>query len=491
MTWNSGHLLKSGQYEVIRMLGSGGFGMTYLAKDLNLERQVVIKRPNLSFEANQDHEKFLRRFKREGQFLAQIKIPNVVRVIDFVEIEGMPCLIMDFIEGDTLDELIRRRGCIPEEEVWILFKKLADALKALHKQEIIHCDIHPGNIIMQPNGEPMLIDFGSTKLLNPTIRTTNTVNDHFTPYEQRAESEDLKPQISWDIYGLAANMYFAVTGQKPLKSISRRIYGDTLQSPQEIKTNLSDQINHLIIKGMELEHKNRPTNIESWVNSLKFIDQEVSTELKRDLIDKRFQSQIKTQAETIETFIPAIATISLILGYFLVGMTTVHSLGIWAWLSSFTWIMFFTYLISSSEAMANILILIGCCSMSWTIALLFSSTAGVGTYLWIWIGSWIAGLTITEHTRAFFWIIFAVGGALLIAGNLGAILSIGFWWGLIYGLLALISFLLVDFGHRNLLKGVYSHSSNFLVHILFLILGLISGGYLGSFLRSISIIKIP
>ncbi len=132
MSWNQGHLLKSGQYEVIRLLGSGGFGMTYLAKDLHLERQVVIKRPNLSFEADRDYNKFLRRFKREGQVLAQVQIPNIVRVIEFTEIEGMPCLVMDFVAGETLNECIRRRQFIRSTKkyslIWLMIFISASAL---------------------------------------------------------------------------------------------------------------------------------------------------------------------------------------------------------------------------------------------------------------------------------------------------------------------------------------------------------------------------
>ncbi len=271
MSWNQGHLLKSGQYEVIRLLGSGGFGMTYLAKDLHLERQVVIKRPNLSFEADRDYDKFLRRFKREAQVLAQVQIPNIVRVIEFIEIEGMPCLVMDFVAGETLNECIRRRQFIPEDEALQLFQKLAIAVENLHQQGIIHCDIHPGNIIVQPNSEPMLIDFGSTKLLHPTTWTvTTTVNKDFGPYEQMAESDDniLGSQPTWDIYSLAANMYFAVTGQKPMPAISRKLYGDGLKSPKELKPELSDELNRVILQGMALEMKNRPNILDFGVNQV-------------------------------------------------------------------------------------------------------------------------------------------------------------------------------------------------------------------------------
>jgi serine/threonine protein kinase len=266
MTWNQGHLLKSGQYEVVRQLGQGGFGLTYLAKDLSLARQVVIKRPNLSFQADRDYDKFLRRFKREGQVLAQVQIPHIVRVIEFTEIDGMPCLVMDFVAGETLNDCIRRRGYIPENEAVKLFQKLASAVEALHQQGIIHCDIHPGNIIVQPNSEPMLIDFGSTKLLHPTTWTvTTTVNKDFGPYDQMAESAEnaLGSQPAWDIYSLAANMYFAVTGQKPMSAISRKLYGDGLKSPKGLKPELSEGLCQIILKGMSLESNDRPNSIKS------------------------------------------------------------------------------------------------------------------------------------------------------------------------------------------------------------------------------------
>jgi serine/threonine protein kinase len=271
MSWNPGHLLKSGQYEVISLLGSGGFGMTYLAKDLNLERQVVIKRPNLSFEADRDYDKFLRRFKREGQVLAQVYIPNIVRVIEFTDLEGMPCLVMDFVAGETLNECVRRQGHIPEAEVWQLFNQLASALQSLHEQGIIHCDIHPGNIIVQPNGEPMLIDFGSTKLLHPTTWTvTTTVNKDFSPYEQMAEPDEdnLGSQPAWDIYSLAASMFFAATGENPVPANSRKMFGDNLKSPKRLKPDLSIRLNQKIMKGMKLEKSDRPTSIKEWNDSL-------------------------------------------------------------------------------------------------------------------------------------------------------------------------------------------------------------------------------
>ena len=96
-----GQLLQSGNYTIVRRIGGGGFGLTYLATDSFLDRRVVIKTPNDTFQADQDYERYVRRFQREGQTLANIKHPNVVRVIGFFEEAGMPCLVMAYVAGNA------------------------------------------------------------------------------------------------------------------------------------------------------------------------------------------------------------------------------------------------------------------------------------------------------------------------------------------------------------------------------------------------------
>jgi serine/threonine protein kinase len=271
MTWVKGQLLRYGRYEIIAQLGSGGFGLTYLAKDFSLDNKIVIKRPNATFQADRDYAKFLRRFTREGQVLAETQTPNVVRIIDFCVIEEMPCLIMEFVEGETLYTYIRNRYFIPEKEACNLFQKLAVALDTLHQKEIIHCDIHPGNIIIQLNGEPILIDFGSTKLLNPSTWTvTTTFNDFFSSYEQiyeAASDSNSNPKTTWDIYSLSACMYFSVTGERPLSALARNSK-DRLKSPRKIKPELTNRINKTILKGMACKARNRHSSIKLWARSL-------------------------------------------------------------------------------------------------------------------------------------------------------------------------------------------------------------------------------
>jgi serine/threonine protein kinase len=268
MIWSRGHQLQSGKYHIIRELGRGGFGVTYLAEDASLGRQVVIKTPNRQYQADQEYEKFIRRFQQEGKVLAKISHLNVVQVIEFFQEAGVPCLVMAYVDGETLNERIRNHGRLSENKAVEIFWKLATALQTVHQAGLIHCDIHPGNIMLrrQP-GEPVLIDFGSAKSLQPsTVTVTTTVNQNFTPYEQQDKSRER--QATLDVYALAATLYFAITGEKPQPAFNRKAYEDTLKSPQQYQPGLSDWLNQAILKGMALEPENRPQSIQEWLDLL-------------------------------------------------------------------------------------------------------------------------------------------------------------------------------------------------------------------------------
>jgi serine/threonine protein kinase len=482
MTWNPGHLLKSGQYEVIRQLGQGGFGLTYLAKDLSLARQVVIKRPNLTFEQDRDYDKFMRRFKREGQVLARVQIPHIVRVIEFTEIDGMPCLVMDFVAGETLSECIRRRGYIPEDEAVKLFQKLASAVEALHQQGIIHCDIHPGNIIVQPNGEPMLIDFGSTKLLHPTTWTvTTTVNKDFGPYDQMAESTEnaFGSQPAWDIYSLAANMFFAVTGEKPMSAISRKLYGDNLKAPKELKPALTNRLNRMILKGMALEMKDRSNSVTIWIKLLDVSPQPFSLEKTPSVAPKLISKDQKSRSsasprqktangshsifkgEESRFFFPWTAILLLILGYFLQG------------------------------------VVLGNYSVAWAVALVWAVALILA---WAWAGAWSGAFTWLKNNdwvddrQSIWFAVTTLSGALLGGGFSGYLTSPGIIWGLCYGLFAW-AILLATFsgyaGSEYKFKKNYGDIQIFLIYVAFSSIGLISGGMLGLWLKVAGIVKLP
>jgi serine/threonine protein kinase len=522
MSWNQGHLLKSGQYEVVRLLGSGGFGMTYLAKDLSLERPVVIKRPNLSFEADRDYDKFLRRFKREGQVLAQVQIPHIVRVIEFTEIDGMPCLVMDFVAGETLNECIRRRGYIPEDEAVKLFQKLASAVEALHQQGIIHCDIHPGNIIVQPNGEPMLIDFGSTKLLHPTTWTvTTTVNKDFGPYDQMAASTEnaLGSQPAWDIYSLAANMFFAVTGQKPMSAISRKLYGDSLKAPKELKPDLTDRLNQVILQGMALEAGDRPCSVIIWISLLDIspqplsqdkISQSNTTETisknqeSKSLLSVPLEQQKNIDSSLLKKKLRAVfpwSSISLMVsGYFLYGLTVEKYSGealagggafagalAGALAGTLAGAEAGTAFLAAFGALVGALIvgasgtIFGYSAVIWAVS---------STVIWavFYKNKWIEDSAIISFS------ITTLGAALLGGLISGYIANSGAIKGLYYGLLIWAILVAIVGGHNSsefILNKSHNNIQVFVIYGIFSSIGLISGGMLGSWLKVAGILKLP
>ncbi|HEY9906173.1 MAG TPA: protein kinase, partial [Thermosynechococcaceae cyanobacterium] len=172
MNWVEGQLLHAGKYRIKRQVGGGGFGLTYLAEelltikrqiDINVGltymaeelpirtplREVVIKTPNRTLQDDLEYEKFIKRFQLEGQRLAKISHPNVVGVLEFFQEAGVPCLVMEYAAGETLSALVKRQGCLSEDEALLCFEKLAEALQAVHSEGLIHCDVHPKNIILQ------------------------------------------------------------------------------------------------------------------------------------------------------------------------------------------------------------------------------------------------------------------------------------------------------------------------------------------------------
>jgi serine/threonine protein kinase len=273
MTWEKGQLIKSNDksYLVVRELGEGGFGLTYLVEEIDSKKKVTIKTPNSIFSSERDYETYVRRFEGEGKTLAKINHPNVVKVIGFFEFDNVPCLVMEYIEGETLNECIRRRKYLDIDEAIECFQKLAETLKILHQDGLIHCDIHPGNIMLRQSGtvasiDPVLIDFGSAKLLQPNTKMgTTTINESFMPYEQRGGG---KARETWDVYALAATLYFSVTGETPTSAINRKLFEADLIQPRQHRQDLSDWLDQAIRKGMVLEVEERSPSMEAWLELL-------------------------------------------------------------------------------------------------------------------------------------------------------------------------------------------------------------------------------
>ncbi|WP_445637781.1 Serine/threonine protein kinase [Nostoc sp. DSM 114161] len=270
MPWIAGQQLQGGKYVIDKVLGQGGFGITYKALHVDLNQTVVIKTPNEYLSHDPEYERYIERFIQEGRTLARLSQdphPHIVGVIDLFKEGATHCLVMDFVPGENLFEILRRRGALPEAEIIPCIRQIGEALMVVHQAGLVHRDAHPGNIMLRSNGKAVLIDFGIAKELLPkTLSSTGNAGNHgFAPYEQMSGGSR-EPTV--DVYCLAATLYYAVTGQNPTTSLARKLHDVPLTPPKQIISGISERLNQAILKGMALEAKDRPQSMQAWLNML-------------------------------------------------------------------------------------------------------------------------------------------------------------------------------------------------------------------------------
>lgn len=221
------------EYRIEATLGVGGFGLTYLATDANLDRRVAIKEylPNDLALRDADQSVSLRsdgarqtfdwgraRFLDESRTLASFHHPNIVRVMRFFEANRTAYMVMEFVAGDPLNEWMGTRRPLPQARAVALVQALLDGLDVVHRAGYLHRDIKPANIFVREDGSPVLLDFGSARAARGGEMTA-IVTPGYAPLEQYHATGNQGP---WsDIYSLGAVLYWMVIGAKPLESVAR------------------------------------------------------------------------------------------------------------------------------------------------------------------------------------------------------------------------------------------------------------------------------
>ena len=258
------------RYEIIRVIGEGGMANVYLANDTILNRKVAVKvlRGDLA-----NDEKFVRRFQREALSASSLNHPNIVEMYDVGEDDGNFYIVMEYVDGKNLKQLIKRRTKLSLTEVVDIMKQLTDGISHAHDSFIIHRDIKPQNMLILDNGLVKITDFGIAVALNSTQLTqTNSVmgSVHYLPPEQAAGKG---ATFKSDIYSLGIMMYELITGKLPFRGenaveIALKQMKEPIPSIREDNNEIPQAVENIVLKACAKNPKNRYDSIVDMKNDI-------------------------------------------------------------------------------------------------------------------------------------------------------------------------------------------------------------------------------
>lgn len=271
-----------GEFEIVDIIGSGGFGIVYLAYDHSLQRQVALKEympSNLAVRNNHgiitlrsdNHEETfqagLRSFINEARLLAHFDHPSLVKVYRFWESNGTAYMVMPHYQGVTLKEKIRDRDqTLDEKSLKNLLFHLLDALKVLHTDQCYHRDISPDNILILSDDTPILLDFGAARrvITDMTQSLTVILKPGYAPIEQYSDEVTITQGPWTDIYALAAVVYFVITGKAPIPSVSRLVADKLIPLTKSAVHQYSFAFLNGIDTALSVKPEDRPRNVDEF-----------------------------------------------------------------------------------------------------------------------------------------------------------------------------------------------------------------------------------
>lgn len=275
--------LQGGKYRIERVLGQGGFGITYLAVQTSLQRQVAIKEFFMKDFCSRDEathtmsapstassklvEQYRKKFIKEARNLARLNHPNIISVIDVFEENGTVYYAMPYLIGGSLQDYVKTHGVLSEQEAMKYVKQIASALKYMHEeQHICHYDVKPANILLDNKGNAVLIDFGISKNYDAQGQETTTtpigMSEGYAPIEQYQQNAEEFSPVS-DVYALGATLYFLLHGKRPVSAVHRASGTALLMSKQ-----LSQGIKDIINASMKISKRERAKSVDVFMGSI-------------------------------------------------------------------------------------------------------------------------------------------------------------------------------------------------------------------------------
>lgn len=273
-----------GHYRIESTLSAGGFGIVYLAKDVNSDATVVIKEymPTKLAQRLPDghvmplgaaqaelHNEGMRLFQQEAAALFKLKHPNIVRVLNFFRANDTVYMVMEYQPGKNLQRYIgKHKGKLSENFLRTIFPPLLEGLRLVHETGFLHLDIKPSNIHLCPGGIPLLLDFGAVHPRNTTrkLQITQVVTPGFSPIEQQDISSYVGPWT--DIYAIAATMRACIAGASPPASADRKNNDKMRPAASAFKRRYSASLLEALDWAMELDPLLRPQTVDEFLDAL-------------------------------------------------------------------------------------------------------------------------------------------------------------------------------------------------------------------------------
>ncbi len=265
--------IEFGRYRLLKVLGEGGMGAVYLAHDTDLDRKVALKLPHFVGGKSKDHGE---RFRREARLAATLSHPNICRIFDIGEQDGRLFLTMEYIEGKTLNDVIKAKGAIEPRTAVNLVKRIASAVQVAHAQGIIHRDLKPANIMIKKDRDFVIMDFGlARRVEQEEVQLTATgavlgTPAYMAPEQLRGENNAVGPQS--DVYSLGIILYELLTGQRPFQGTLPQIYAQVLSadsvSPRSLKANVDPDLDAICQRATSSDQNQRYRTAEDFAKAL-------------------------------------------------------------------------------------------------------------------------------------------------------------------------------------------------------------------------------
>ncbi|MDH6100398.1 protein kinase [Anabaenopsis sp. FSS-46] len=294
----SGTILGQGKYQIEKVLGEGGFGITYQGVYLQNSAKVAIKElwPEKAARTGNtvcwphsitpaERQKQLDSFQTEASYLSRCSHRNIVKIYDWFQENNTVYLVMEFVAGKTLYQMFQEQGKLPENQITDYFIQIAEALKVVHQNQLLHRDIKPDNILIDQQNRAVLIDFGATKefIAGQTREMSVTLSQGYAPLEQYSYRSQRWPAT--DFYALCASMYELLTAQLPAPA-PERASADTLIPPRQLSPHLSPLIEKVILTGMQFRVEDRFQTADELIDALNGRFVSPSQKRARELVAK-------------------------------------------------------------------------------------------------------------------------------------------------------------------------------------------------------------